>query len=47
MLGITPDRPPTFVRDFLAEVGSVPEALSAYVDAVKSRAFPAPQHTFS
>ncbi|MGD1984649.1 MAG: 3-methyl-2-oxobutanoate hydroxymethyltransferase [Chromatiaceae bacterium] len=47
MLGITPHRPPTFVRDFLAEVGSVPEALSAYVDAVKSRAFPAPQHTFS
>jgi 3-methyl-2-oxobutanoate hydroxymethyltransferase len=47
MLGITPHRPPSFVRDFLAEVGSVPEALSAYVDAVKSRAFPAPQHTFS
>lgn len=47
MLGITPDKPPTFVRDFLAEVGSVPEAISAYVDAVKSKTFPAPEHTFS
>lgn len=47
MLGITPDKPPSFVRNFLAETASVPQALSAYVQAVRSKAFPAQEHTFS
>jgi 3-methyl-2-oxobutanoate hydroxymethyltransferase len=46
MLGITPDPTPSFVRDFLAGTGSVPAALSAYVQAVKSGTFPAAEHTF-
>jgi 3-methyl-2-oxobutanoate hydroxymethyltransferase len=47
MLGITPMKPPSFVRDFLAENANVAFALSAYVEAVKSKAFPAQEHTFS
>ena len=47
MLGVTQQGTPSFVRDFLAEEGSVPGALSAYVRAVKDRAFPAAEHTFT
>ena len=47
MLGITLDDTPSFVRDFLAETGRVPEALAAYVKAVKAQSFPAAEHTFS
>jgi 3-methyl-2-oxobutanoate hydroxymethyltransferase len=45
-LGIAPGRPPSFVRNFLAGGGSVPEALTAYVRAVKDRSFPAPEHSY-
>lgn len=38
-LGMSP-RPPGFVRDFLAETGTIPAALERYVAAVKSREFP-------
>ena len=34
MLGITPDRVPKFVRNFLEDAGSVPAAIRAYVEAV-------------
>lgn len=47
MLGITLHVTPSFVRNFLAEQGSVQDALAAYVKAVKDRDFPAPEHTFS
>jgi 3-methyl-2-oxobutanoate hydroxymethyltransferase len=47
MLGITPGRPPSFVRDFLAENASVADALAAYVEAVKAKTFPAAEHTFT
>lgn len=47
MLGITLHGTPSFVRDFLAEEGTVPAALSAYVEAVRSKAFPAKEHTFT
>ena len=46
MLGITPDRVPKFVRNFLEDAGSVPAAIRAYVEAVKDGSFPAPEHCF-
>lgn len=46
MLGLTPGRKPRFVKDFLAESGSVVGALSAYAKAVSERTFPAEEHTF-
>jgi 3-methyl-2-oxobutanoate hydroxymethyltransferase len=46
-LGITQGRMPRFVKNFMVESGSIPEALSSYVDAVKSRAYPAPENCFS
>lgn len=47
MLGLTPGRPPKFSKDFLAGHGSVREAVAAYVSAVRSRAFPGPEHTLA
>ncbi len=46
MLGITPGRRPRFVKDFLAQEGSIPAALSAYVREVKAGSFPGPEHGF-
>jgi len=46
MLGVTPGRSPRFVKNFLADTGSVQEAISAYVQAVKNGTFPAPEHGF-
>jgi 3-methyl-2-oxobutanoate hydroxymethyltransferase len=46
MLGITMQGTPSFVRDFLAEQGTVQTALAAYVKAVKAGEFPATEHTF-
>jgi 3-methyl-2-oxobutanoate hydroxymethyltransferase len=45
MLGLNPGRPPSFSRDFLKGCGSVPDALAAYVAAVKDRRFPGPDET--
>jgi 3-methyl-2-oxobutanoate hydroxymethyltransferase len=47
MLGITMHGTPSFVRDFLAEEGTVAAALSAYVRAVRAETFPAEEHTFT
>ncbi len=47
MLGITPGRRPKFSRNFLQDADDVPAALAAYVEAVKSGAFPAAEHSFS
>ena len=47
VLGITQGRMPRFVKNFMVESASIPEALSSYVDAVKSRAYPAPENCFS
>ena len=47
MLGVTMQGTPSFVRDFLAETGSVQDALAAYVKAVKDATFPAAEHTFT
>jgi 3-methyl-2-oxobutanoate hydroxymethyltransferase len=45
MLGLTPGRPPRFSRNFMDAGGSVSEAVAAYVAAVRSGAFPGPEHT--
>ena len=46
MLGLTPGRRPKFVKNFLAEGGSIQGALEAYVAAVRQREFPGEEHTF-
>lgn len=46
MLGITSGKLPSFVKDFMQSSTSVPEAVSAYVDAVKSVTFPQVEHCF-
>jgi len=46
MLGITPGKRPKFSKDFLAGSGSVLDAIKAYAKAVRSRAFPAAEHSF-
>jgi 3-methyl-2-oxobutanoate hydroxymethyltransferase len=46
VLDITPGRKPRFVRNFMQGAGDNLEALKAYVRAVKSREYPAPEHNF-
>ncbi len=45
MLGITP-RAPRFSQDFMQEGRNIPQAIRAYVDAVKNGSFPADAHCF-
>lgn len=47
MLGITQGRLPRFVRNFMTPAGSIPAAIDQYVQAVKQREYPAPEHCFS
>ncbi len=46
MLGIYPGKTARFVKNFLADAGSIQAAVTNYVEAVKSGAFPAPEHCF-
>ena len=46
LLGITPGKRPVFSRDFLAGADGIPEALNAYVQAVRTGTFPAAEHGF-
>lgn len=46
MLDVYPGRKPRFVRNFMAEGGSIADAVRRYVKAVKDRSFPAAQHTY-
>ena len=46
MLGITHQKNPRFVKDFLQETGTIPGAVSAYIAAVKTGAYPAPEHEY-
>jgi 3-methyl-2-oxobutanoate hydroxymethyltransferase len=46
ILDITTGRKPRFVKDFMADAGTPLAALKAYVQAVKSRSYPAPEHWF-
>ncbi|HEX7888244.1 MAG TPA: 3-methyl-2-oxobutanoate hydroxymethyltransferase [Ramlibacter sp.] len=42
MLGLAPERPPRFVRDFMAGAGGIADAVRQYVLAVKDGSFPDP-----
>jgi 3-methyl-2-oxobutanoate hydroxymethyltransferase len=46
MLGVFPGKRPKFVHDFMQGQTSISAAISAYVQAVKQRAFPAAAHCF-
>jgi len=46
VLGVSPITP-KFVKNFLSETGDIPGAINAYVQAVKEKRFPAPEHCFS
>src|SRR5699024_3691039 len=46
ILGISPGRKPRFVQDFMQQADSVEAAVAAYVQAVKSGAYPDTQHAF-
>jgi 3-methyl-2-oxobutanoate hydroxymethyltransferase len=46
MLDIYPGRKARFVRNFLAGAPSVQAAIEAYVQAVKNKTFPGPEHSF-
>jgi 3-methyl-2-oxobutanoate hydroxymethyltransferase len=46
MLDIFPGRKARFVRNFMAGAPSVKAAIEAYVQAVKSKSFPAAEHCF-
>ena len=46
LLGITPGKTAKFVKNFMAEARSIPEALSLYHQAVQSGSFPAEEHCF-
>jgi 3-methyl-2-oxobutanoate hydroxymethyltransferase len=43
-IGLTP-RPPRFSRDFLADTGSIPAAIAAYVESVREHRFPGTEQT--
>ena len=47
ILDITQGRTPRFVRNFMAELDAPLAAIGAYVQAVKDRSYPAPEHCFS
>ena len=46
MLGVFPGKRPKFVHDFMQGQTSISAAISAYVQAVKQREFPATAHCF-
>jgi 3-methyl-2-oxobutanoate hydroxymethyltransferase len=46
VLDITPGRKPRFVKNYMAGHDNPLDALKAYVAAVKSREYPAPEHCF-
>ena len=47
MLGLTPGKPLSFVRNFMQDAsGSIQDAIAAYHQAVKDRSFPGPEHSF-
>ncbi|QWD94280.1 3-methyl-2-oxobutanoate hydroxymethyltransferase [Polynucleobacter sp. MG-Unter2-18] len=47
MLGISPGKPPKFVKNFMDGHASIEAAIKAYVREVKSGKFPGPEHGFA
>ena len=48
LLGISClEKPPKFVKNFMEDSSSIPEAIKNYVTDVKNRNFPSKHHTFS
>lgn len=47
MLGISPGKPPKFVKNFMDGSASIEAAIKAYVREVKSGKFPGPEHGFA
>jgi 3-methyl-2-oxobutanoate hydroxymethyltransferase len=45
LLGLSTHQP-RFVENFMADAGSIQEALAAFVDAVKSGRYPRPEHSY-
>jgi 3-methyl-2-oxobutanoate hydroxymethyltransferase len=46
MLNLTPGKKARFVKNYLEQGGSIQAAVRAYVEEVKSGAYPQPQHGF-
>ncbi len=46
LLGVAQGRRPRFVRDFLAQGGSVSAAVASYAAAVRDGSFPGPEHSY-
>ena len=46
LLGLYPEKPAKFVKNYLADTSSVQSAITNYVHDVKTKAFPAPQHCY-
>jgi 3-methyl-2-oxobutanoate hydroxymethyltransferase len=46
MLGIYPGKKPRFTKDFMAGAASIEAAVRAYVEAVKTGAFPDADHSY-
>jgi len=47
LLGITPGKPPRFAKNFMQESPDIQTAIRTYADDVRSRKFPAQEHSFS
>jgi len=48
LLGISClEKPPKFVKNFMEESTSIPDAIKSYVKDVKNSSFPADEHTFN
>lgn len=46
MIGVFPGRKARFVKNFMEGAGSIDEAISCYVQAVRDGSFPAPEHNY-
>lgn len=47
LLGITPGKPPGFTKNFMQDSPDIQAAIRAYAEDVRSRKFPADEHSFS
>ena len=46
MLGISANYMPKFSKNYLEQHGDIRKSVTAYIDEVRSKAFPGPEHTF-